>query len=129
MKRRLAAHYIFLGKGKIYKQHYLELGSNDEVEGVYPLENELEKTVFYDGVLFPVAVALGMKPATVFERIKESSELYPDDSVFQWLERCGFVCHEPNVPVHVHCFHPHQCALVYAHTVPNVTKEKEVISR
>ncbi|MDR3061129.1 MAG: hypothetical protein LBU57_03325 [Dysgonamonadaceae bacterium] len=101
MKKRFAAHYIFLGEGRIYKQYYLELGDNDEIKGVYPLETEIEGTVFHNGILFPVSGKWNLHPTEIFDRLKELSRIYPENSVFRLLEDSGWVCDERDIPVHV----------------------------
>lgn len=101
MKKRFAAHYIFLGEGKIYKQYYLELGDNNDIEGVYPLETEIEGTVFHNGILFPVSDKWNLHPVEILDRLQELSQLYPEDSVFRLLEYSGWVCDERDIPVHL----------------------------
>ncbi len=49
MIRRVASHYIFWHH--IYKLHYVELDEDDCFIGIYPLEEEIENTKFYDGIL------------------------------------------------------------------------------
>jgi hypothetical protein len=50
--KRLAAHYVLLPDDKLLKQHYVELDDENRLLGVFPLEREIEGTVFYSGVLY-----------------------------------------------------------------------------
>lgn len=50
--RRIASHYIYWQKW--YRMHYLELDAEGCFAGVYPLEQEIAGTEFYDGTLIPV---------------------------------------------------------------------------
>lgn len=51
--RRIAVHYIYCGR--VYRMHYLEVDDRDCLRGIYPLEEEIAGTAFYDGILIPVA--------------------------------------------------------------------------
>ena len=102
--KRFAAHYIALGKkGNInkHKQHYLELDENNLVKGVFPLEREIAGTVFYNGILFPVSMELKLQATEILDTIHALSQQYPDDSVFQILQRSGFICEDLSVPVQI----------------------------
>ncbi len=98
--KRFAAHYIFLGEEKIYKQHYLELDENNCISGIFPLENEIAGTVFHNGVLFPVSTTLNLQPE-VAKALKDLSQQYPEDSIFQLLQSSGLVCEDQNIPVRI----------------------------
>lgn len=50
--RRIAAHYIYCGR--VYRMHYLEVDDQECLQGIYPLEEEIAGTAFYDGILIPV---------------------------------------------------------------------------
>ena len=50
--RRIASHYIYWRKW--CRMHYLELDAEGCFIGVYPLEQEIAGTEFYDGTLIPV---------------------------------------------------------------------------
>lgn len=52
--RRIASHYIYWRKW--YRMHYLELEADGRLTGVYPLDQEIANTEFYDGTLLPVLV-------------------------------------------------------------------------
>lgn len=65
--RRIAAHYIWCGR--VYRMHYIELDDNGLLRGIYPLEEEIAGTSFYDGVLVPV---LSSEPAIGFRRAVDS---------------------------------------------------------
>lgn len=49
--RRIAAHYIFWKK--LLPLHYIELGDDNTLIGVFPLNEEIAGTEFKDGVIFP----------------------------------------------------------------------------
>lgn len=63
--RRIASHYIYWRKW--YRMHYMELDAEERLAGVYPLEQEIAGTEFYDGTLIPV-------PADIPFPAKESSD-------------------------------------------------------
>lgn len=52
--RRIAAHYIYCGR--VYRMHYLETDDRGCLQGIYPLEEEIAGTAFYDGILIPFPV-------------------------------------------------------------------------
>ena len=58
LMRRIAAHYVWCKQ--VYRMHYIELDDNGVFHGVYPLNEEIAGTAFYDGVLVPV---LSSEPA------------------------------------------------------------------
>ena len=99
--KRFAAHYIYLGEENIYKQHYLELDENNLIKGVFPLEKEIAGTVFYNGILFPVSTEQNLQPTKILDSLQTLLQRYPADSVFQILQRSGFVCENPDVPVQI----------------------------
>ena len=102
--KRFAAHYIALGKRRIinkHKQHYLELDENNLIKGVFPLEKEIAGTVFCNGILFPVSMELKLKATEILDTLQNLSRQHPDDSVFQILQRSGFVCEDLSVPVQI----------------------------
>lgn len=47
--RRIASHYIYWKKW--HRMHYLEVDAEGRFVGVYPLEQEIANTEFYDGTL------------------------------------------------------------------------------
>lgn len=49
--RRIASHYVYWRR--LYKMHYIELDDDGRFQGVYPLEQEIAETEFYDGILIP----------------------------------------------------------------------------
>ncbi len=100
--KRFAAHYIFLTKEKCYKQHYIELESDDCMAGVYPLENEVAETVFRNGVLFPVSKALFLNGNEILNQLKKLQMQHPDDSIFDLLDQLEIVCSDTQVPVDIY---------------------------
>lgn len=52
--RRIAAHYIYWKE--LLPLHYIELDENDLFVGVFPLREEIERTEFRDGIVYPVLV-------------------------------------------------------------------------
>lgn len=57
--RRIASHYIYWQKW--YRMHYLELDADGRLVGVFPLDQEIANTEFYDGTLFPMPVDFSFK--------------------------------------------------------------------
>ena len=53
MKKRYAAHYILLSPDRIFKQHYIELDNDNKIMKIARLDEEIENTCFYNGILFP----------------------------------------------------------------------------
>ena len=51
--RRVASHYIYWRR--LYRMHYIELDDQGVFAGIFPLEQEIAGTEFYDGILIPVA--------------------------------------------------------------------------
>ena len=64
LMRRIAAHYVWCKQ--VYRMHYIELDDNGAFHGVYPLNEEIAGTAFYDGVLVPV---LSSEPAIGFKQV------------------------------------------------------------
>ena len=50
--RRIASHYVYWHR--FYRMHYLESDDRGAFVGVYPLDEEIGGTEFYDGILIPV---------------------------------------------------------------------------
>ncbi len=50
--RRLAAHYIYISPKIILKRHCVELDDDSRIVSIFPLEAEVENTIFYNGILF-----------------------------------------------------------------------------
>ena len=67
LMRRIAAHYVWCKQ--VYRMHYIELDDNGAFHGVYPLNEEIAGTAFYDGVLVPV---LSSEPAIGFKQVMGS---------------------------------------------------------
>lgn len=61
--RRIASHYIYWKKW--YRMHYLEIDADGRLTGIFPLEQEIANTEFYDGVLLPVPVGTDFPPAGI----------------------------------------------------------------
>lgn len=64
--RRVAAHYVWCKQ--VYRMHYIELDDEGAFCGIYPLNEEIAGTAFYDGVLVPV---LSSEPAICFKQVVE----------------------------------------------------------
>lgn len=65
--RRIAAHYVWCKQ--VYQMHYIELDDNGVLRGIYPLDEEIAGTAFYDGVLVPVPAS---EPAMGFRQVLET---------------------------------------------------------
>jgi len=50
--RRIAAHYVYWRQ--LHKMSYIELNDDNTFNGVFPLQDEIAGTAFYDGLLVPV---------------------------------------------------------------------------
>lgn len=61
--RRIASHYIYWQKW--YCMHYLELDAEGRLVGVFPLEQEIAHTEFYDGTILPVPSDVTFPPAGI----------------------------------------------------------------
>lgn len=53
--RRVATHYIWFRQ--LYGMHYVELDADNRLVGIYPLQQEIAGTEFYDGLLIPVPLS------------------------------------------------------------------------
>ena len=62
--RRIASHYIYWQKW--YRMHYIELDADGRLVGVFPLEQEIAHTEFYDGTLIPLPVETSFSPDVPF---------------------------------------------------------------
>ncbi|GHT54847.1 hypothetical protein AGMMS49982_20170 [Bacteroidia bacterium] len=49
--KRIAAHHIIMPSGKTLDMHYAELDDNNNLVGVFPLQGEMERTVFHSGTI------------------------------------------------------------------------------
>lgn len=68
--KRFAAHFVWYKQ--VYRMHYIELDDEGIFRGIYPLEEEIAGTAFYDGVLLPL---LSMEPVAGFSEIVDA---WPD---------------------------------------------------
>lgn len=57
--RRVASHYVYWNG--LHRMHYVELSDEAQLNGVFPLVEEIAGTEFYDGILIPVAFAGNME--------------------------------------------------------------------
>ena len=55
MRKRFAAHYVFYGQA-LY-MYYIEI-QDGLFAGVFPLDEELAGTAFFDGILLPLPVSM-----------------------------------------------------------------------
>ncbi|MDR1719717.1 MAG: hypothetical protein LBR67_06310 [Dysgonamonadaceae bacterium] len=101
--RRYAAQYVFLAGGKIYKQYYIELDAAECIKGVYPFENEIGETLFFNGILFPVRKSLPWSVQEMVAHLNELKNHHPADSVFELLEKADFVAVDVAAPVALCC--------------------------
>ena len=62
--RRIASHCIYWQKW--YRMHYLELDAEGCLVGVFPLEQEIANTEFYDGTLILVPLETDYPPSGAF---------------------------------------------------------------
>lgn len=53
---RWAAHFVIVGE-TIYRMHYLEMASSGNLQGIFPLTEEIAGTSFLDGVLLAVTAS------------------------------------------------------------------------
>ena len=49
--KRLAAHRIVISEKESYSLHYVELGDQNHLSGIYPLTQEPANTSFYNGTI------------------------------------------------------------------------------
>ena len=105
--RRVASHYIYWKQ--FYRMHYAELDDRGVLAGVFPLEEEIAGTEFYDGILIPgPALDAGSQENRQFHRSsylgspfaiprgareRVALSLLPGETLADALQRQGF----PNV--------------------------------
>jgi hypothetical protein len=66
---RFAAHHIFYKK--LYGLSYIELDDEARLVGVFPLEDEVEETVFVGGTIFPMPEHFSLDPLHYDEEQEE----------------------------------------------------------
>ncbi|RHO67795.1 hypothetical protein DW083_17010 [Parabacteroides sp. AF48-14] len=88
--RRVASHYIYWKQ--FYRMHYVELDDKGVLTGVFPLEEEIAGTEFYDGILFPV-----VKTGEKFHA-HETKIPCPWNNNFMGMESGFDVCRELGLP-------------------------------
>ncbi|MDL2265102.1 hypothetical protein LJC57_09455 [Parabacteroides sp. OttesenSCG-928-G07] len=66
---RFAAHFVWYKQ--VYKMHYIELQDDGTFLGVFPLNEEIESTSFYDGILIPLLTETKPEQAILFETWKD----------------------------------------------------------
>lgn len=87
---RYAAHFVFAGKDLIHRKSYIERGSNSLL--IHPFTEELEHTLFYNGILIPVSPSnpfssheilqdllrnqVQHKKLSIFDNLSETLEAY-----------------------------------------------------
>lgn len=74
--RRIASHYIYWGQW--FRMHYLELDAEGRLTGIFPLDQEIASTEFYDGTLLPLPIDSNL-PSDIFT------------SPVKWFERAASV--------------------------------------
>jgi hypothetical protein len=84
VRKRFAAHYIFLPPGKVFKLHSVELDENDRIQGIFPLDKETARTSFFNGIL--LLSKQEIVPGQLLQTLKEEKQKYPEASVFKLLE-------------------------------------------
>lgn len=57
MGKRFAAHYIWLGD-RVHAMRFLEVDASGFLCGLYPLTEEIARTIFFNGVLVPLPASL-----------------------------------------------------------------------
>lgn len=61
--RRIASHYIYWKQW--FRMHYIELNAEGQLIGVFPLDQEIAGTEFYDGTLLLLPVGSD-SPSDIF---------------------------------------------------------------
>lgn len=97
--RRIAAHYIVC-RENVFRLHYIELDNNGFIKDIYPLKQEIARTEFYDGILFPVLRASDRDAGWVKDCLSQQHLIYPEKDCFGLLELLDLASKEENkIPV------------------------------
>lgn len=86
--RRVAAHYLMCREG-VFRLHYIELNDLGYINGIYPLEQEIAGTAFYDGILFPVRQVVDMNAGSMYRELSRLHVIHPEKSCIGLLELLG----------------------------------------
>lgn len=79
--RRIASHYIYWQRW--HRMHYLELDANGCLVGVFPLDQEIANTEFYDGtlILMPVDFPFIINDFIPAQWMSEADRIVPGTQV------------------------------------------------
>ena len=80
--RRIASHYIYWNS--FFPMHYVELDEEECLAGVFPLEEEIAGTEFYDGLLILASIS------TLCTGERGAFDMRRGETLAEALERQGF---------------------------------------
>lgn len=87
---RVASHYI-CADGCTYRLHYLELDNDGCVSGIYPFREEIARTIFVDGIVFPVLRKLAPNTAMLREQLIQLNTENPEAGYWGALVRLSVI--------------------------------------
>ncbi len=82
---RYAAHFVFAGKDLILRKSYIERGSNSLL--IYPFTEELEHTLFYNGILIPVSPSIPLSSQEILVMLLRNQEQDNTLTIFDNLSK------------------------------------------
>ncbi|MDR0864289.1 MAG: hypothetical protein LBO74_05075 [Candidatus Symbiothrix sp.] len=88
VRKRLAAHYLFLPPGKVLKLRSVELDEANRICGIFPLDRETASTTFFNGILLFTKQEIVLEE--LLQTLKEKKQQHPEATVFQLLENRHF---------------------------------------
>lgn len=80
---RYAAHYVFAGKDLTLHKSYIERSSSSLL--VLPLTEEIEHTLFYNGILIPIAPSIPFTCQEILHTLQRNQEQDNQLSIFENL--------------------------------------------
>lgn len=80
---RYAAHYVFAGKDLIFQKSYIERSNNTLF--LLPLTEEIEHTLFYNGILIPLAPSTPLTSQEILCTLQKNQDQDNQLSVFENL--------------------------------------------
>jgi hypothetical protein len=82
--KRYAAHFLFVPPDQVFQLHVIELDDTGRLLRIFPLDKEIERTAFYNGIL----LASGQALAT--GSLQQTLQEHPDVPILQLLKESNF---------------------------------------
>ncbi|MCL1938331.1 MAG: hypothetical protein FWF52_08055 [Candidatus Azobacteroides sp.] len=112
--KRFAAHRIFLPPDMVFPLHVIELDDHHCIQRLFPLENEISQTFFFNGILLLLNQKMILEPflqTIKNEMLADRSDL----SILQFLMQSALPALEKDDPVFLYVLE----------RIPLLTKQSE----